>query len=257
VKSGFSATADDRSISNTQDLKPRKTGRPLMLGEDLDKLVRHYLRELCDCGGVVNTRIVIAVGLDVVTYRDANLLAKYGGDVVLTKYWAKCLLQRMGMVKRRGNTKAKVTAENFEELKVGFLLNVENIIEMEEVPPAMVLNWDHTAVNYVPASSWTMEREGTKRVEIVAKDDKRQITAVFGCSMAGDFLPPQLIYQRKTERCFSQFSFPDDWDVTSTPSNEDTTRHYIEKIILPYLYNKRNELDNHRALMIFDNFKAQ
>jgi len=84
----------------------------------------------------------------------------------------------MGMVKRRGNTKAKVTVENFEELKVRFFLDVENIIEMEEVPPAMMLNWDHTAVNYVPMSSWTMEREGTKRVEIVAKDDKRQITAV-------------------------------------------------------------------------------
>ena len=39
----------------------------------------------------------------------------------------------MGMVKRRGNTKAKVTVENFEELKMGFLLDVENIIEMEEV----------------------------------------------------------------------------------------------------------------------------
>jgi len=56
----------------------------------------------------------------------------------------------MGMVKRRGNTKAQVTVENFEELKLGFLLYLENIIEMEEVLPAMVLNWDHTAVNYVP-----------------------------------------------------------------------------------------------------------
>jgi len=257
------ASADEPSSSGTQELVPRKTGRPLMLGEDLDKLVRHYLVELRDCGGVVNTRIAIAVGLGVVTYKDANLLAKYGGDVVLTKHWAKYLLQRMGMVKRRGNTKAKVTVENFEELKTGFLLDVENIIEMEEVPPAMVLNWDHTAINYVPVSSWTMEREGTKRVEIVAKDDKRQITAVFGCSMAGDFLPPQLIYQGKTERCLPHFSFPGDWHITSTSShwaNEETTRAYIEEIILPYLSKKRRELklsENYPALMIFDNFKAQ
>ena len=87
---------------------------------------------------------------------------------------------------------------------------------MEEVPPAMVLNWDHTAVNYVPVSSWTMEKEGAKRVEIVSKDDKRQITAVFGCLMAGDFLPPQLIYQGKTERCQPHYSFLDDWHATST-----------------------------------------
>jgi len=50
VKSGLSAPADDPSISNTQELMSSKTGRPLMLGEDLDKLVRHYLRELRDCG---------------------------------------------------------------------------------------------------------------------------------------------------------------------------------------------------------------
>ena len=54
-----------------------------MLGEELDKLLRHYLRELRNCGGVVNTHIVIAVGLGVVSYKDAKLLAKYG-DVVLT-----------------------------------------------------------------------------------------------------------------------------------------------------------------------------
>jgi len=42
--------------------------------------------------------------------------------------------------------KGKVIVENFEELKLGFLLYVENIIEMEEVSPAMVLIWDHTSV---------------------------------------------------------------------------------------------------------------
>jgi len=108
-----------------------------------------------------------------------------------------------------------------------------------------------------------MEREGTKRVEIVAKDDKSQIMAVFGCSMAGDFLPSQLIYQGKTKRCLPHYSFPGDWHVISTPShwsNEGTARDYIEKIILPYLRKKRNELklsDTYPALMIFDNFKAQ
>ena len=39
-----------------------------------------------------------------------------------------------------------------------------------------------------------MEKEGSKWVEIVAMDDKRQITAVFAGSLTGDFLPPQLIY---------------------------------------------------------------
>ena len=43
--------------------------------------------------------------------------------------------------------------------------------------------------------------EGTKRVEVVGKDDKRHITANFGISMSGDFLPIQLVYQGKTTKC--------------------------------------------------------
>ena len=34
-----------------------------------------------------------------------------------------------------------------------------------------------------------MEEDGAKRVEIIAKDDKRQITAVFCGSLTGEFCP--------------------------------------------------------------------
>ena len=45
-----------------------------------------------------------------------------------------------------------------------FLSDVKSVIEMDEIPPTMVINWDHTAINYVPVSSWTMEKEGSKKV---------------------------------------------------------------------------------------------
>ena len=170
----------------------------------------------------------------------------------------------MGMVKQlEACIKAKVDVKNFEELKELFLFDVKSVIEMDEIPLAMVINWDHTAINYVPVSSWTMEKEGSKKVEIVAKDDKRQITAVFGCSMAGDFLPVQLLYQGKTTRSLPHFQFPENWHVTSTPNhwaNEDTTKLYIEKIIFPYLRKKREEMklsSEHPTILRFDNFKAQ
>ena len=38
---------------------------------------------------------------------------------MLTKSWAKSVLIRMGFVKRKGTTTAKVSPENFENLKVG------------------------------------------------------------------------------------------------------------------------------------------
>ena len=59
-----------------------------------------------------------------------------------------------------------------------------------------------------------MAKEGSKGVEICGIDDKRQITAVFGCSMAGDFLPVQLVYLGKTNKCHPSFQYPSDWDIT-------------------------------------------
>ena len=85
---------------------------------------------------------------------------------------------------------------------------------MDEIPADLIINFDQTGINYVPVSSWTMEKEGSKRVEITGKDDKRQITAVLAGTVNGNFLPVQLIYKGTTKRCLSTFKFPDDWDQT-------------------------------------------
>ena len=59
-----------------------------------------------------------------------------------------------------------------------------------------------------------MEQEGAKLVELVAKNNKQQITAVFAASFTEDFLPPQLVCQSKTKQCPWQFQFPPDWKIT-------------------------------------------
>lgn len=38
-------------------------------------------------------------------------------------------------------------------------------------------------------------------MEIVGLEDKKQITALLTCSMSGELLPPQLLYQGKTQQC--------------------------------------------------------
>ena len=88
---------------------------------------------------------------------------------------------------------------------------------------------------YQRLTARTMEQVGSNRIEIIGKDDKRQLTAVFGCSMAGDFLPPHLVYQGKMNRCLPQYKFPAEWDITFTENHEETTRRYIINIFLPYL----------------------
>ena len=79
---------------------------------------------------------------------------------------------------------------------------------MDEIPEDLIINFDQTGLNYVPVTSWTMEEAGARRVEVVAKDDKQQFTAVFAESLSGNFLLPQLMYEGKTERCHPQFKFP-------------------------------------------------
>lgn len=46
----------------------------------------------------------------------------------------------MGFVKRRGMTKAKVYAENFEALRKEFLSDIASTVAREEIPPELVLN---------------------------------------------------------------------------------------------------------------------
>ena len=114
----------------------------------------------------------------------------------------------MGFVKRRSTTTAKVNVSNFDKVRQQSLLDLKIIAYMEEIPFSLIINWDQTAINYIPLNSWTIENWGCKRVEIIALDDKRQITAIFAGTLTGDFLPPQVVYQGTTPRCLPNVEFP-------------------------------------------------
>ena len=244
-------------------IESKKRGRPLMLGEEVDKQVRTYLKAFRENGAVVNTAIAMACAEGVIKAHDSNLLECNGGHISLTKTWAKYLMHRMGFVKRRASTKAKVSVSDFEALKAQFIYDIQVVVEMEDIPGELVVNWDQTGIHYVPVSSWTMEKGGSKRVEIAGIDDKRQITAVFAGTLVGDFLPPQLIYQGKTKKSLPSVEFPSNWHVTYTDnhwSNETTMKDYLSSVLLPYIQQKRKELklrNDYPALVIFDRFKAQ
>ena len=77
----------------------------------------------------------------------------------------------MGFVKRRASTKAKVLIENFEQVKAQFLLDVRAVAEVEDIPFDLIINWNQTGIHYVPVGSWTIDKEGSKRVEIAGVDD--------------------------------------------------------------------------------------
>ena len=252
------------SDHEVQELPRKKEGRPLLLPDELDYQAQEYIKELRKRGLPINTAVVVASAQGIVMNRNADLLSSSGtGGIKLTSDWAKSLLNRMGYVKRKACSKAKVDVAQFEQLKDDFLLEIKTIVSMDEIPPELVINFDQTALNYVPISHWTMDKEGVKRVEVVAKDDKRQLTAVLAGSLSGDFLPPQLIYEGKTDRCLPHYQFPSPWHVTKSEthwSNEQTMKEYFNKIIFPYIQEKKTALklsNEQPALLIFDNFRAQ
>ena len=60
------------------------------------------------------------------------------------------------------STKAKVNIEDFASVKSQFLFDTKMIVEMEEIPHDLVINWDQIGIHYIPVSSWTMKKEGVK-----------------------------------------------------------------------------------------------
>jgi len=80
--------------------------------------------------------------------------------------------------------------------------------------------------------------------------------------MTGCFLYPQILYEGKTNRYHPSVKFPEGWDVSHTTnhwSNEATMIQYLQKIIIPFLKSKQEELGlpaSQPALAIFDLFKT-
>ena len=152
----------------------------------------------------------------------------------------------MNFTRRVGTTQAKISPERFKELELQFLQDIVDVMKMEDIPPQLIFNWDQTGLNLVPASNWTMAQMGQKRIQIKGLKDKRMITAVFCGSLihVGEFLPMQLIYRRKTDKCHPPVAFPDDWDTTHNENHwQMSLQCYIQRIIVPFIERVRSDIN--------------
>lgn len=96
----------DREIE-TEVLTPRKRGRKLLLGDELDNKVIRFVTTIGSSGGLDNTTIVKAAGREVVLSVIAPFYGKNGGHIEITRAWALSLMSRMDLVKRKGTTSKK------------------------------------------------------------------------------------------------------------------------------------------------------
>jgi len=176
------------------------------LGENLDRQVISYIKEAYDKKAIVTSAVTIASGEAIVTKVNTWLLKEHGGPIDLTSVWTKSLHQQINFVKRKAITSAKVEPAYFEELKEQFLLDVEAVVDMEDIPSHLILNWGpHWNQCGARLTVDHGGSKGSKRVEAVGVSNKLQITAVLCVALSGELLPLQLIYQGKTLTCLPRF----------------------------------------------------
>ena len=165
LKKQYLAELNDRrqnsaTIPEVTRLPTKPRGRPLLLGSTLDDKVKEYITALRATAGVVNTAIVLAAAEGIVSATERSPLRQHGGSLVLTKAWAKSLLIRMGFVKRKCSTSAKLPVSEFEKRKEQYLSDIRAEVIMNDIPPCLVINWDQTAI-HLGSSKW-MDNEQTR-----------------------------------------------------------------------------------------------
>ena len=140
IKEHHKARAYDKSGEIVvSSLPSKKRGRPLLLGDELDKQVQSYVRATHDGKGAVTTTVVLAAGEAIARHHNKSLSNENGAPIKLTRYWARSLLERMDFVKRKATTAAKIEPSHFDELKEQYLLDIKAVVEMEKVPSELYL----------------------------------------------------------------------------------------------------------------------
>ena len=103
------------------ELLPMKRGRPLLIGDELDRQVREYILDTRRVGGDINTAVVIAGGTGIVMSQNPSLL-KGMKDGKLTKDWANYVLQLMGFVKGKQQQRLRLMSKILKKSKNCFYL---------------------------------------------------------------------------------------------------------------------------------------
>ena len=182
-----------------------------------------------------------------------------------TRGWIQSIYRRCNFSRRAGTTtRPPVPRGMYKECKLSFLTDIDKCINKHNIPPELVLNADQTPSSYVSVGRMTMAEKNSKSVPIKGLTDKRNITLTFVISLAGEFLPMQVIYQGKTKASLPRnFVFPKEFCLTQNPkhySNEEETLKLIDSIISPYLVQTRQQWKlppTQKAILIWDVFRGQ
>ena len=129
--------ADDRPV---QQLPLKQTGRPLLLGRDVEESAKKVIQQIRQSRGIINNSVVIGIITGILRGTESSLLLENGGPIHVDKEVARRLLSRMQFVKRRGTTNGKVRPSDFQALQSQFLDDIRTVIMFEGIPAKLILN---------------------------------------------------------------------------------------------------------------------
>ena len=237
---GIIKSCKERKEGSELNQLPRKQrGAKTLLPEDIDEKVIAMIKSMRAAGCVVNYNIAISIAKGIVLASDRSLLKENGGILEFHQTWCQSIFRRLGFSKRRATTAKQPVSPGFlKEIRFTFHRSIKEVVSAYDVPDDLIINIDQTPLPFILISKYTMDKTNEKFVPISDSADYRQITGTFSVTASGKFLPIQLIYQGKTDRCHPKFKFPKEFHVTHTLnhwSNERKAIELVNNILIPYV----------------------
>lgn len=148
--------------------------------------------------------------------------------------------------------KSKHSNVDFARLKQQFLADVVTTAEME-IPAELILNRDQTGIKIVPFSTWTMDAEGSKWVEVATTStSSQQCSVVHSLEISYRW---KWYTKAKPIAAIPTTSFLQIGILLIRPStNKETMVQYVDNIVIPYV--AAIWAEDKPALIIMD-FKGQ
>ena len=175
-----------------------------------------------------NAGVMIDIAKGLVTANDRTMIVENGGILEITETRAQSVTRRLGLVRRKSITCKQPMSPGF--FGFTFYRSIAETVAVHNIPDSLILNLDQTPLPFFLVGKYTLEEKGAKSVPMTTSNDYRQITGTFTISAEGNFLPIQLIYKGKTERCHAKFIFPESVDVNHSEnhwSDEEQEINYI------------------------------
>jgi len=241
-----------RFLADTRSMQPVRGGNGFHSFWDRHPAVtteiRATLSRMRDAG--------VSTGVHLVRWVIQGVIAKHGIEHAPLSHGSVSEFARniMFWSWRRRNTAAEKLPDDWREQGRLMARRIAALMQLSNIPAANVVNIDQTGLILVPSSTNTYEQRGGIHVAIAGSEEKRQITAVIGSSLAGDMLPLQLIFEGKTERSrppHTPETLAAGFHITNSEnhwSTLETMKEYVNFVLDPW--RRRHSSDSEMVLLL-------